>query len=120
VYITTKKSSEPLEINVDQMPEIKMASQDAREVLEPGNLRGLLNIEHTAEENQTYKRHLDAKDSGKPGHYWGRDIMIEGQMPMAAFLMTPLEYGDDTDWFKDDKKFEDFMKRRPIYDWRKH
>jgi hypothetical protein len=40
-------------------------------------------------------------------------------MPFAAFLMVPLEYGDDQDWFKDDRLFEDFMKRRPIYDWRK-
>ena len=118
MYITTKKP-EPLEMVVEQSPEIKMTSQMAREVLEPGNLRGVLNIEQTAEENKVYKRHLDDKDAGKPGHYWGRDIMIEGAMPMAAFLMTPLEYGDDQDWFKDDKKFEDFMRRRPIYDWRK-
>jgi hypothetical protein len=119
MYVVKKYPDEPLMFDAGQMPEIKMDSQVAREMLEPGNLRGVLDIEHTAEENQTYKRHLDAKDSGKPGHYWGRDIMIEGQMPMAAFLMVPLEYGDDQYWFKDDRLFEDFMKRRPIYDWRK-
>jgi hypothetical protein len=113
------KHPEPLVHDVDLMPEIKMDSQIAREMLEPGNLRGIVDIEHTAEENQTYKRHLDDKDSGKPGHYWNRDIMIEGQMPVAAFLMTPLEYGDNELWYKDDKQFDDFMSRRPIYDWRK-
>lgn len=88
------------------------------DVLEARNLRGQVDdLDQIIDRNLFYKQAIDEKDSGKPGHYYGRDAMIEGSMPMAAFLLVPHEFGGDTEWYKDDKKFQDYMKRNPIYNW---
>src|SRR6266446_486732 len=116
MYVKTGKYDDPIQVHVAEMPEVKMDSQDAREVLAPENLRGIVDdIEDIAEMNQRWKRIAEENDSGRPGHYWGKDVMLEGQMPMAAFLLAPLEYGDNVDWWRDDKLFNDFMNRNPIY-----
>jgi hypothetical protein len=85
---------------------------------EARNLRGTISdLETIIENNEIYRRFLAEKDSGRPGHYYGRDVVLEGSMPMAGFLVAALEFGGDEDWYKDDAKFQDFMKRHPEYDW---
>ncbi len=88
------------------------------ETLEARNLRGAIDdLGLIVDNNLKMKQLIEEKDAGKPGHYYGRDMMIEGSMPMAAFLMAKFEYGGDDDWYKDDRKFQDYMKRNPIYNW---
>lgn len=88
------------------------------EALAPENLRGTIDdLPQIMRNNEVYREVMDAKDAGRPGHYWGRDMVIEGAMPMAAFLMTKHEFGGDEDWYRDDRKFQDFMKRNPGYSW---
>lgn len=69
--------------------------------------------------NQLAKQIMEEKDSGRPGHYYGRDIVIEGQMPASLFLMAAREFEDDPTWYTDDKKFQDFMARHPKWNWLK-
>ena len=94
------------------------SSEEVREALEPRNLRGVVDdIDQIMEQNQQYKERMEALDSGRPGHYWGKDIVIEAAMPLASFLVTHLEYDGDPDWYQDDRKFQDFLKRNPGYSW---
>jgi hypothetical protein len=76
-------------------------------------------IERIAENNRIYKRVMAEKKVGRPGHYYGRDIVIEGSMPVALFIAAAQEFGADPDWWKDDRKFDDYMTRHPEWDWRK-
>ena len=88
----------------------------AAEALEARNLRGLVDdVEAIVEGNQKLKQVIEEKDRGKPGHYYGRDMMLEARMPMVSFLLVPYEFGGDKDWFKDDRKFQEYMKRNPEY-----
>lgn len=82
------------------------------------NLRGFIDdLDPIVRHNQVYRKYLAERDSGRPGHYYGRDVVIEGAMPAAAFFLAPLEFGGDEDWFKDDAKFQSYMARHPNYDW---
>jgi len=121
MYVVTRKFPDECPvITVEPMPEIIVDSQMAREALEARNLRGAISdIEGTVEENKVWQQIIEDRDSGKPGHYYNRDCMLEGQMPMAAFLLTPLEYGDNPDWWRDDKTFQGYMSRHPEYNWLK-
>jgi hypothetical protein len=88
------------------------------EVSEPQTLRHIVDdITPILERNQVTKEFIAEKDSGRPGHYWKRDIMLEGCMPAAAFHMAALEFDGDPDWYTDDKKFQDYMKRHPRYSY---
>ena len=69
------------------------------------------------EKNAAAREIMTQKDSGRPGHYYGRSAVIEGEMPVAMFHAAALEYGGDPDWWKDDKKFQDYMKRHPSFSW---
>lgn len=71
-------------------------------------------------QNQVYKRIMAEKKVGRPGHYYGRDMIIEGAMPLAKFAMVPQEYGGNMDWWRDDKLFDDYMSRNKQWDWRKN
>jgi len=94
------------------------SQEEARELLEPQNLRGAVeSMDRLMEQNKLHQEIVETVDSGKPGHYWGRDIMLEGAMPFAHFMVAALEYGGDPNWFKDDKNFQDFLKRNPGYSW---
>jgi hypothetical protein len=82
------------------------------------NLRGVVdNIDTIVESNKICREIVKQRDRGKPGHYWGRDIMLEGAIPEVVFYLTPAEYDNDPTWWKDDKKFQDFMRRHPEYSW---
>lgn len=67
------------------------------------------------EENARYRKIMAAKAVGRPGHYYGRDIVIEAQMPVAMMHAAALEFGGDPDWWKDDRKFQDYLKRHPSF-----
>lgn len=84
------------------------------------NLRGLVaDLDAIIETNKRAKQVMEEKDSGRPGHYYGRDIVIEGEMPVAVFHAAALEFDGDADWWKDDTKFQSFMVRHPEYNWLK-
>lgn len=88
------------------------------EMLAPENLVGVIDdLPQIMRNNQVYREVMDAKKVGRPGHYYGRDAVIEGAMPIAAFIMAEHEFGGDPHWYQDDKKFQDFMKRNPGYSW---
>jgi len=85
---------------------------------EERHLRGTIDdLGQIIKNNEVYRDYIASKDTGKPGHYYGRDVMLEGSMPAAAFILAEQEFGGDPDWFKDDRKFQDFMKRHPAYNW---
>ena len=97
---------------------VHKCEREMSEMLEPRNLRGTIDdLEDIIADNEIYRAIMDEKAVGKPGHYYGKDMVIEGAMPMAAFMLTPLEFGGDQDWWKDDRKFQDYMKRNPAYSW---
>jgi hypothetical protein len=89
------------------------------EWLEPQNLQGgpLKDLDIIMKQNEVYRQVMARKDSGRPGHYYGRDVVIEGAVPIAAFLAAAIAYGGDQKWWRDDKKFQDFMKSHPGYSW---
>lgn len=90
------------------------------EWLETRNMRGIIDdVERIVENNEIYKKVMYEKDIGRPGHYWGRDVVIEGAMPMAMFIAASQEFGADPDWWQDDRKFQDYMKRHPEFNWLK-
>jgi monomeric isocitrate dehydrogenase len=66
-------------------------------------------------QNAVYRDIMVEKDRGRPGHYFGRDVVIEAQMPAAMLHAAALEFGGDPDWWKDDAKFQDYMKRHPSF-----
>lgn len=81
-------------------------------------MRGFIDdLEPIIENNDRYRDIMAVKDSGRPGHYYGRDVVLEGSMPMSLFLLACQEFGGDEKWFEDDRKFQAFMKRHPEYDW---
>lgn len=119
MYVITKRHEI---IDLDAYPNeqhlVFNNQEQVHEMLEPTNLRGFIgDIGQIAEQNARMKQIIEEKDAGQPGHYYGRDVMLEGAMPIAHFMLAPMEYGGDTDWYKDDRKFQDFMKRRPVYNW---
>lgn len=90
----------------------------ASEVLEPRNMRGVIgDLEAIIEFNAKARDIMTEKDRGRPGHYYGRDIVIEGSVPVALHHAAAIEYGGDPDWWKDDRLFADFMKRNPMFSW---
>ena len=90
------------------------------DVTQERNLRGYIDdLEPIIEQNARAKRIMEDKDRGRPGHYWGRDLVIEGSVPMAAFHLAPFEFDGDPDWWKDDARFQEYMKRHPSYNWLK-
>jgi hypothetical protein len=92
--------------------------RDVAEWTEARHLRGIVDdLEPLIEKVEVTKGFILDKDSGRPGHYWGRDIMIEGQLPAAAFHLAALEFGGDPDWYQDDAKFQAYMKRHPEYSY---
>jgi hypothetical protein len=90
------------------------------EWMEPQNLRGTIgDVEKIVENNKVYKRRTAEMAVGRPGHYFGRDVVLEGAMPIAAFIAAPAQFGGDQDWWKDDATFQEYMKRHPAYNWLK-
>ncbi len=87
---------------------------------QPGGALGgaISDLNQIISNNEIYRDVLASKNSGRPGFYYGRDVVIEGSMPMTIFLLGCEEYGGDDEWYRDDKKFNDFMKRHPRWDWR--
>jgi hypothetical protein len=84
----------------------------------PGELEGLIDdLEPQLERNMLARKIMAEKDSGRPGHYYGRSMVIEGEIPAAAFAVAAAEFGGDPDWWKDDAKFQDYLKRHPDYSW---
>lgn len=81
-------------------------------------LRGFVDdIEPIMERNKMAKAIMEEKDRGRPGHYYGRDVVIEASVPLAVGLMAAREFGDDPLWYRDDNKFQDFMRRHSEYSW---
>jgi hypothetical protein len=116
MFVITRKD-DPIELTampVERTLTFSGSQESVREMLDP---RGLPGIEQVVQQNLVMKQIIEEVDSGKPGHYHGRDIMLEGAMPAAHFFLAPLEYGGDTDWWRDDAKFQDMMKRNSIYNW---
>ena len=74
-------------------------------------------MDEQMERNALARKIMAEKDSGRPGHYYGRSIVIEGEIPAAAFAVAPAEFGGDPDWWKSDTKFQAFMKKHPEYSW---
>lgn len=70
------------------------------------------------EQNKRYRQYIAELDRGKPGHYYGREVMFEGSIPTVAFYMAAEEFGGDENWYQNDQQFEDYMKRHPYWDWR--
>lgn len=88
------------------------------EQMDPHMLRGAVDdLEQIVAKNDIMRQRIAEKDVGKPGHYFGRDMMIEGNMPMAAFMLAPYEFGGDQNWWRDDTKFQAYMKRHPAYSY---
>jgi hypothetical protein len=86
--------------------------------MEPHNLRGVVDdLDQIMEQNKTYKKIMAEKAVGRPGHYYGRDVIIEGAMPMAAFIAAPAQFGGDQNWWKNDRTFQGYMKTHPGYSW---
>jgi len=121
MYVITEKSKDPEPLIVLPGGEMQWdeSQETMREWLAPQNLRAAMgdHLDQLAEKNDTMRQIIAEKDVGKPGHYWERDIMIEGEMPLAVFMLTHLEFKGDPDWYKDDGKFQEFMKRNPIYSY---
>lgn len=120
MYVVIKEPEAPQLIVEPNAPkEFNVSQAEMREWLDPSNLREALpGLDASIERNRLMKKIVAEKDSGKPGHYYGRDIMIEGEVPLAVFLAAALEFDGDPDWFKDDKKFQDYMSRhRETYSW---
>ena len=87
---------------------------------EARNLRGIVdNIEQTVERNKAAQEFMETGNAGRPGHYYGRDVVIEGAVPEVAFYTAPNEFAGDIDWFKDDRKFQQYMRDHPEYNWLK-
>lgn len=85
---------------------------------EARHIRGFIDdLEPIIENNARYRDIMSIKDAGRPGHYYGRDVVLEGAMPISMFLLASQEFGGDDDWFKDDAKFQSFMQRHPEYSW---
>lgn len=85
---------------------------------QPENLRGFIsNLDAQMDRNSIARKIMAEKDSGRPGHYYGRNIVIEGEIPAAAFAVAPNEFDGDTEWWKDNIKFEAYMRRHPSYSW---
>lgn len=85
---------------------------------EARNFRGIIDdLDAIVEQNKAYRRVMAEQAVGRPGHYYGRDVVIEGALPAAMFVAAAAEYGGDPDWYTDDAKFQDYMKRHPEYSW---
>ena len=69
------------------------------------------------ERNAMGRRIMAEKAVGRPGHYYGRSIVIEGEIPAAAFAVAAAEFDNDPDWWKSDTKFQAYLKRHPEYSW---
>src|SRR3972149_1034909 len=97
---------------------ISKGSKPCDDVMSPQTLRGFVSdVDRIMEKNQSAKQIMEEKDSGRPGHYYGRDVVLEGAVPLAVHLMAAREFGDDISWFQDDRKFQDFMVRHPEYSY---
>ncbi len=85
---------------------------------DPSQLRGLISdLDPIMQKNELARQIMADKDSGRPGHYYGRNMVIEGEVPAAAFAIAAEEFGGDPDWWKDDDKFQAYMRRHPGYSW---
>ena len=86
----------------------------------PGEALGgsISDLQPILDNNAIYRDVLASKNSGRPGFYYGRDVVIEGSLPTSLFILAAEEFGGDDEWYRDDKKFDSFMKRHPEWDWR--
>lgn len=88
------------------------------EMTEARHLRGVIDdVEQIAERNARVRKALAEKDSGRPGHYYGKDIVLEGSIPMAAFVVAAQEFDGDPEWWRDDAKFQKYMQNHPEWNW---
>lgn len=118
MYILTSHANDPDQEHVQWSPGLSTTS--AREMLDGSDIRHVINdYDQIARNNQVYKQVMAEKAIGRPGHYYGRDVVLEGSMPVALFIAAAQEFGADPDWWKDDKKFDNYMLRHPEWDWRK-
>jgi hypothetical protein len=98
-----------------------MTVAETIEALESRNLREQIpDIDKVIEQNQRAKRIIFEQNVGRPGPYYGRDVVIEGAVPVAKFYAAQLEFGGDIDWWKDDRKFQAYMRRNPECNWLKY
>lgn len=119
MYIITEHKRDPATIG-HTMWKPGLSTEKARELGRSENFVGVIDdLETIVEHNQIYKQVMREKNVGKPGYYWGRDVVIEGSMPMALFVAAAQEFDQDPDWFMSDAKFDSYMSRHPEFDWRR-
>lgn len=117
MYINFKHAPSP-EISLDKEWKQGMIASQVAELTEARHLRGVIDdIDLIVAQNAVYRKVMAEKAAGRPGHYYGRDIVMEGAIPMGAFIVAAQEFDSDPDWWKEDSKFQAYMKRHPEYSW---
>ena len=95
-----------------------MSGAKIAELTEARHLRGIVDdVDIIVEQNKLYKQVMAEKAIGRPGHYYGRDIVLEGSLPIAAFIAAAQEFDGDAEWWRDDAKFQKYMKTHSEYSW---